>query len=161
MARVATDTTDDVGGEVTGLRTVILAVSDLATVLASLVFVITKRTVQCSELAELIALEFILAFGNRRGLCNFIGVEFNQAKFGCTYSLDDVVDKLFGFVYLLFRVGHDQAMQILVLVARVRSVRLSFALFHRAFAADGDFGPRLALHLLQCVATRANEEADC
>lgn len=38
------------------------------TVLASLVLVITESTVQCCELSELVALEFVLALRNGSGL---------------------------------------------------------------------------------------------
>lgn len=75
MARVTADTADDIGGEVAGLRTVVLAVTNLATILASLIFIVAKSTVQCSELTKLIAFELVLAFRNRRSLCNFVGTK--------------------------------------------------------------------------------------
>ena len=74
-----------------------------------------------------------------------------------THRLDDVMNQLLRLVDLLFRIGHDQAMQIFVLVAGVSGVRLSFTLFHRALASDCNLGLGLGLHLLQCVATRADK----
>lgn len=50
MTSVATDTANDVGGEVALLRAVVLAMSNLTTVLASLVLIITKGTVESGEL---------------------------------------------------------------------------------------------------------------
>ncbi len=68
MTRVTTDATDDAGSVVLLLRAVVLAVTDLATVLASLVFVVSKGTVECGEFSELVTLEFVLTFRNRRSL---------------------------------------------------------------------------------------------
>lgn len=42
--------------------------TNLATVLTSLVLIVTKGSVESSELAKLIALQFVLAFGDRRSL---------------------------------------------------------------------------------------------
>jgi hypothetical protein len=56
MAGIATDATDDVGGKVTLLGTVVLAMSDLATVLASLILIITEGTVESSQLSQLVSL---------------------------------------------------------------------------------------------------------
>jgi hypothetical protein len=68
VASVAADTADDAGSEVLALGAVVLAMSDLTTVLAGLVFVVSERSVECSEFSELVALEFVLAFGNRCSL---------------------------------------------------------------------------------------------
>ena len=56
------DATDDVGREVTLLWTVVLAVANTTTVLANLVLIVTKGTVQRSELAQLVTFVVILAF---------------------------------------------------------------------------------------------------
>ena len=45
MAGVATSTADDVGSEVLLLGAVVLAVTNLSTVLAGLILIITQRTV--------------------------------------------------------------------------------------------------------------------
>lgn len=68
MACVATHSADDAGSEVLLLRAVVLAVSYLATVLASLVFIVTQGSVQSSELTELVTLQFVLALGDGSSL---------------------------------------------------------------------------------------------
>jgi hypothetical protein len=139
VARLAALATDQISGDVLLLGAVVFAMADLTTVLAGLILVITKSTVQSSKLSELIALEFILAFGNGSS------------------RLNDVVNQLLGFVDLVFGVGHDQTMQILLLVAGVGGVGATFAFFDRSFTTDGNLGSRFGLHLLQGVAARANE----
>lgn len=62
MSSITTHATDDVGGEIALLWTVVLAVADLAAVLACLILIVSKGAVQGSEFAELIALKFVLAF---------------------------------------------------------------------------------------------------
>lgn len=71
------------------------------------------------------------------------------------------MNQLLGLDYLLLGVRHDEAVQVFVLIAGMRSVRFPFALLDRAFAANGDLGLRLSLHLLQCVATWTDQKADC
>lgn len=61
---VAADTADDVGSVVLLLGTVVLAVTNLATVLACLVLVVTQGSVQGRKLTQLVALELVLAFGD-------------------------------------------------------------------------------------------------
>lgn len=68
VASLTTHTTDDVGRVALLIRTVVLAVTDLAAVLADLVLVITKGTVQRSEFAKLIALQLVLSFRDRGSL---------------------------------------------------------------------------------------------
>lgn len=68
VAGIATHPTDDAGSKILLLRAVVLAVSDLATVLASLVFVVTQGSVQGSELTELVTLQFVLALRNGSSL---------------------------------------------------------------------------------------------
>lgn len=64
MSSVTADTADDVGCEVLRLWTIVLSVPDLTAVLTGLVFVVTKGTVECSELSQLVSLEFVLSFGD-------------------------------------------------------------------------------------------------
>jgi hypothetical protein len=64
VSSVATNATDNVGSEVTLLGAVVLAMSNLSTVLASLVLIVAKSTVESSQLTKLVALELVLAFGN-------------------------------------------------------------------------------------------------
>lgn len=78
-------------------------------------------------------------------------------KSGRSYRLDNIMDQFLRLVDLVFSVGHDQTVQILLLIARVRGVGATFAFFDGPFTADGDLGARFRLHLLQSVATRANE----
>jgi hypothetical protein len=68
VAGVATDTADDVGGEVASVGAVVFAVSNFATVLAGLVLVVAEGAVQGGQFAKLITLELILAFGDGCGL---------------------------------------------------------------------------------------------
>jgi hypothetical protein len=64
MTSVATDTANNVGSEVLGVRAVVLAVTNFAAVLASLVLVVTKGTVERGEFTQLVPLELVLAFGD-------------------------------------------------------------------------------------------------
>jgi hypothetical protein len=68
MSSLTTNTANDARSEVLLLGTVVLAMTDLATVLAGLVLVVTEGTVKGSKLTELVSLEFVLAFGDRGGL---------------------------------------------------------------------------------------------
>lgn len=68
MSSVATNTTDDACGVVALLWAIVLAMTNLTTVLASLVLVVTKSTVESSKLTELVALEFVLSLWNGSGL---------------------------------------------------------------------------------------------
>jgi hypothetical protein len=136
---LTTDTADDACGEVLLLRAVVLAVTDFTTVLAGLVLVVAERTVERGKLTELVSLEFVLAFRNGSG------------------SLDDVVDELLGLVDLLLRVRHDQAMQVLLLVAGVSCVRASLAFLDGALATDCNLCAGLRLHLLEGVSTGSNK----
>lgn len=68
VTSVATDSADDVCSEVALLRAVVLPVADLTTVLASLVLVVTERTVKGRKLTQLVALKLVLAFRNRCSL---------------------------------------------------------------------------------------------
>ena len=64
MTSVPTDTADDVSSEVARLRAVVFAMADFAAILTGLVLVVAEGTVEGSELAELVALEFVLRFGS-------------------------------------------------------------------------------------------------
>lgn len=68
VAGIAAHTANDAGSEVLLLRAIILAMSYLATVLASLVLIVTERSVQSSQLTKLVTLQFILALGNGSSL---------------------------------------------------------------------------------------------
>jgi hypothetical protein len=62
VSSAATHTANDVSSEVTLLRAVVFAVADATTILADLVLVVTKRTVESRQLTKLVALVVILAF---------------------------------------------------------------------------------------------------
>ena len=74
-----------------------------------------------------------------------------------TYGLDDVVNELLGLVDLLLCVRHDQAVQVLLLVAGMSCVRASFTLLDRAFATNGNLCLGFRLHLLEGISTGANK----
>jgi hypothetical protein len=155
VACISTDTADYGGREVSLLRAVVLAMTNLTTILASLVLVISESTVQCSKFTKLVALQLVLAFWDGCSLGRVRIVSQGRYIVSPTYSFDNIVDQLLGFVDLVFGVRHDQAVQIFVKVAGVSSVRLALAFFDRAFATNGDLGARLGLHLFECVTTRA------
>lgn len=156
VAGVATHSADNASSEVLLLGAVVLAVSYLATVLASLILIITQGSVQSSKLTELVTLQFVLALGNGSSL--WVSVFARHYRVGSwTHSFDDVVDQFLGLVDLVFGVGHDQAVEILFLVTGVSCIGAALALLDGTFATDGDFCTRFGLHLLQSVATRADE----
>jgi hypothetical protein len=68
VTSISTDAADDTGGEVFGVRAVVLAVTDFAAVLTGLVFVVTECTVERGKLAQLVTLELVLAFRDRSSL---------------------------------------------------------------------------------------------
>lgn len=68
MTGLSTDAADDASCEVLFLRAVVFAMSNFATVLTGLVFVVSQSTVESSELTELVSLQLVLAFGNRCSL---------------------------------------------------------------------------------------------
>lgn len=82
MTSVATNTANNVGREVALLRTVVLAVANFSTILAGLVFVVAQSTVERGKLAELIALQLILSFWDRRGLNMSVNAEGMGAAYG-------------------------------------------------------------------------------
>lgn len=74
MSCTTADTTDDVGSVVTLLWAVVLAMSDIATVLADLILVITQGTVQSCEFTKLITFVIILSFRSGRGLYMIVNI---------------------------------------------------------------------------------------
>ena len=70
VTSVTADTADNVGRVILLLGAVVLAMTNLTTILASLVFVVTERSVQSSKLTQLVALELVLTFGDRGSLVN-------------------------------------------------------------------------------------------
>jgi len=74
-----------------------------------------------------------------------------------TYSLNNVVDRLLGLVNLVFSVGHDQTMQVLLLIAGVSGIRTAFSFLDGTFSANGDLCAGFGFHFLESVTTRSNE----
>ena len=133
MPSVATNTADDVGGEVALVRTIVFAMTDLAAILASLVFVVAEGTVQGGELAELVALKLVLAFGDGSGLyiisqdcvdCSVTGIGRRNA-----YRFDDIVDGDLGTLDLVFSISHDETVEVFFLIAGVCRIGAAFAFF--------------------------------
>jgi hypothetical protein len=139
MASVTADTADDAGRVVLLLRAVVLAVSDLAAVLARLVLIVAERSVQGSKFTQLITLQLVLALGNRRSL-GISSVSPYECKERNTNRLNDIVDQLLRLVDLVLCVGHDQTVKVLFLVAGMGSIRAPFALFHGALSTNGNLG---------------------
>ena len=65
MTGATANTTDDVRCEVTLLRTVVLPVTDTTTVLADLVFVVSKSTVEGGKFTELVPFVIVLSLRGR------------------------------------------------------------------------------------------------
>lgn len=74
-----------------------------------------------------------------------------------TYRLNDIVNELLGLVDLVLCVGHDQTVQVFLLVAGMGSIRATLALLDGAFSTNRNLGARFCLHFLQSVATGPNE----
>lgn len=159
MSSVAADATDNVGGEVFGVRAVVLAVTDFTAVLASLVLVVTESTVESSQLTQLVALELVLTFGNGGSLRGEdISMRIGRGQtWSFTYRLNDLVNEFLRFDDLFLGIGHNQAVQILILVAGMSSVRLALTLLDRALSADRDLGLRFGFHVFQSVTTGTDE----
>jgi hypothetical protein len=158
VARISTDAANDIGSEVLLLGAVVFPVTNLTTVLAGLILVIPESTVQRRKFTELVSLEFVLALGNRGSLGE---VEHFIAKgdqmISLTYCLDNIMDQFLGFIDLFLGICHDQAVEILFLVACVCSIGPAFTFLDRTFSTDGNLGTGFSFHLLQSVATRANK----
>jgi hypothetical protein len=79
--------------------------TNLTTVLASLILIVSKSTIECCKLTKLVTLELVLAFWDRRSLRMLeLWLEVLQGK---TYSLNNIVDQLFRLVDLLLSICHD------------------------------------------------------
>lgn len=87
MAGIATHSADDASSKVLLLRAVVLAVSYLSTVLASLVLIVTQSSVQSGELTELVTLQFVLALGNGSSLWVLVFAQQHGVGSGLTVSM--------------------------------------------------------------------------
>jgi hypothetical protein len=162
VSSAATHTANDVSSEVTLLRAVVFAVTDATTILADLVFVVTKRTIERRQLAKLVALVVILALRCRSSLKqhgdqrqnaypNTLDIEI------VTYSLDNSVNQPDTGNDFFIRVGQDKAMQVLFSILS-ELIWTGLALFNASLSADTDFCATLFLHLLQAVSTGTHEQ---
>lgn len=123
--------------------------SNLATVLTSLVFIVSKGSVERRELSKLVTLELVLAFGDRSRLWEKKKLVSLGGRGGEeTYSFNDVVDELLRLVDFFFGICHDQTVKIFLLVTGVSCIRATLALFHGALATNGNLGTRVILHFL-------------
>jgi len=62
MSSAATNTTDDVSSKVSLFGAIVFAVTNATTILTDLIFIVTKSTIQGSELTKLVPLVIVLAF---------------------------------------------------------------------------------------------------
>lgn len=155
MAGITTDSADDACRKVLSLRAVVFTMSNLTTVLTSLVFIVSKGSVERRKLSKLVTLELVLAFGDRSSLWG----KKESVSIGCididvgdreeeTYSFNDIVDELLRLVDFFFGICHDQTVKIFLLVTGVSCIRATLALFHGALATNGNLGTRVILHFL-------------
>lgn len=68
VAGVTTDAADDAGSVVLALGAIVLAMTNLATVLAGLVLVVSQGTVEGGKFSQLVTLELVLSLRNRGSL---------------------------------------------------------------------------------------------
>jgi len=117
------------------------------TILAGLILIITKSTVERRKLTKLIALEFVLSLGNRGSLLTISTYVEQYELRSYVYRFDNIVNQFLGFIDFVLGVCHDKTMEIFFLIAGVSGVRTTFALLDRAFATNGNLGTRFSLHL--------------
>ena len=87
MSCIAANTADDVGSEVLLLRTVIFTMTDLSTVLTSLVLIITQCSVEGGKFTELVPLQFVLAFRDGGSLSWLVKDENRELLLELTVSI--------------------------------------------------------------------------
>jgi hypothetical protein len=109
MAGIAAGAANDVGSKVALLGTVIFTVTDTTAVLANLIFVVAKRTVQRSKFAKLVALVVVLTFRGGSSLWKsdqYLGKHGKKAGRG-TYRFDNPVNKTDAVIDFVLRVTHN------------------------------------------------------
>lgn len=74
-----------------------------------------------------------------------------------TYSLNNIVNQLFGFVDFFLCIGHDETVQVLFEIARMCCIRTTLSFLDGTLSTNGNLCARVLLHSLECVTTRANE----
>ena len=70
------------------------------------------------------------------------------------------MNELLGLVDLVLCVGHDQTMQVFLLVAGMGSIRATLAFLDGALSTNRNLGARFSLHFLESVATGPNKQAN-
>jgi hypothetical protein len=68
MPSATADTTDNVCGKVALFRAIIFTMANATAILADLIFVVAKGSVEGGQFTELIPLMIVLSFGRRRCL---------------------------------------------------------------------------------------------
>lgn len=138
MSSAAANATDDIGSEVSLFGAIVFAMSNTTTVLANLVLIVPKSTIQCSELSKLVTLMIILTFGGGSG------------RFNDLVNHSDTCSNFFlGF-------SENKAMKIFLCIVCIL-VGPGLAFLHAPLSTDADFSTAFTLHLFQTVATRTDE----
>ena len=143
--------------------------TDVSTVEADLILVVSEGSVQGGQLSELIPLVVVLGLRRRGGLCDKIRRKTQSARCDksrrekqrdtATYGCDDRVDEVDARSDFLWVVGGDETVQVLV---RVRALVLgsTLSLLDGSLSSDRDLCATLALHRLERVSSRADEETE-
>lgn len=156
MSGAPADTADDVSSKVALLRALILPVTDVAAVLADLVLIVSKGSVESSEFAKLIAFVIVLAFRCGSSLVSKSEQRTELGGQGRTHGLDDPVDQLDAGGNLFVRVSCNKTMEIFLRVFGVL-IRPGLPLFNATLPSDANLGAAVSLHLLQAVTARTDE----
>ena len=67
------------------------------------------------------------------------------------------MDQLLGLVDFVLGIGHDQAVKVFFLVARMGSIGPALTFLDGTFTTNSNLGTRFRFHLLESVATRADK----
>jgi len=153
------DTADDVSSEVALLRTLILPVTDVATILTDLILVVSEGSVEGSKFAELIAFVIVLTFGCGSGLISKSEQRVEMVRRKGTHGFNNPVDQPHAGNNLFLSVSCNKTMQIFLGVLGVL-IRPGLPLFDAALPSDANLGAAVSLHLLQTVTARTNKQAE-
>ena len=159
MSGAPADTTDDVSSKVALLRALILPVTDVAAILAHLILIISKSSVESGEFTELVAFVIVLAFGRGSGLIskNWQTVEMTHLR--GTHGFDNPVDQFHAGGNLILSVSCNKTMEIFFRVFGVL-IRPSLPLLDASLSSDAYLGATVPLHLLQTVTAGTDQQAE-
>jgi hypothetical protein len=129
MSGRSTEMTDNVGGKVALLGTIILAMATVTAILAYLVLIVSQGTVKRSEFTKLASLVIVLAFGSGSS------------------SFDNLVNQVHTSVNLILGLCHDKTVEILFGVICI-CIRSALALLDTSLASNTNLGTTLPLHPL-------------